>query len=57
MVVAGRVAALIDKHEPAASAEGLVRLLLGRGNAAVIGGLDGFPGPAVTTPSLGRGNG
>jgi hypothetical protein len=47
---------MIAKHEPAARLERLFRLLLAPGDAAMIDGLDGIAGPAVTTLSLGRGD-
>jgi hypothetical protein len=47
---------LIDKHELAKSYKRLVRLLLERGNAVVVGGLDVITAPAVARLPLGRGN-
>jgi hypothetical protein len=46
----------IDKHGLAARDQRLFRLLLPSQNAAVIDGLAGIVGPAVTTLSLRRGN-
>jgi hypothetical protein len=48
--------ALIDKHGHSARDQRLFRLLLPSENAAVIDGLVGIAGPAVTTLSLRRGN-
>jgi hypothetical protein len=48
---------LIDKHELAKSYKQLVRLLLERGNAVVVGGLDViWAAPAVARLPLGSGN-
>lgn len=47
---------MIDKHEPAKCCKRLVRLLLERGNAAVVGGLDVITAPAVVRLPLGREN-
>jgi hypothetical protein len=47
---------MIDKHGLAAGDQRLFRLLLPSENAAVIYGLVGIAGPAVTTLSLRRGN-
>lgn len=47
---------LIDKHELAKSYKRLVRLLLERGNAVVVGGLDVITAQAVVRLPLGRGN-
>jgi hypothetical protein len=52
----GRVAAWIDKREPAGRHERLFRLLLAPGNAAVIDRFDAIAGTCATTLSLGRGN-
>ena len=49
-------AATIDKHELAKSYKRLVRLLLDRGNAVVVGGLDVITAQAVVRLPLGRGN-
>jgi hypothetical protein len=47
---------LIDKHELAKRDKRLVRLLLERGNAVVVGGLDVITAPAVARLPLGSGN-
>ena len=47
---------MIDKHELAKSYKRLVRLLLERGDAVVVGGLDVITAPAMARLPLGRGN-
>ena len=47
---------MIDKHELAKSYKRLVRLLLERGNAVVVGGLDVITAQAVVRLPLGRGS-
>jgi len=47
---------LVDKHELANSYKRLVRLLLERGNAVVVGGPDVITAPAVARLPLGRGS-